>query len=199
MMHRIGITGSIATGKSSLLAAFEKAGLPTISADSIVAEVYLGDAVQSVEALFPSVVTDGKIDRQKLARQLAQDPSGFVKLEAVVHPLVQRKIAHFLEDADSEGHFAAAVEVPLLFESGHDYGFDIIAVTHVDEAIQKQRILARPGMSVEKMQTLLARQMPQAEKIRRATWLFDTAQSRDAIDAKVAALVADLKAEAGKQ
>ncbi len=199
MMRRIGITGSIATGKSTLLTAFKGAGVPTISADSIVADLYSGEAVQPVEALFTSVVTGGKIDRQELARRLAQDPTGFAKLEAVVHPLVRRKIADFLENAEKDGHFAAAVEVPLLFESGHDYGFDIIAVTHVDEVIQKQRILARPGMSVEKMQTLLARQMPQAEKIRRATWLFDTAQPREAIDAKVAGLVADLKAEAGKQ
>ncbi len=198
-MRKIGITGSIATGKSTLLAAFEKAGVPIISADAIVAELYTGDAVQPVEALFPGVVTNGKIDRQELARRLAQDTSGFAKLEAVVHPLVRRKIADFLKTAEKEGHFAAAVEVPLLFESGHDYGFDIIAVTHVDEAIQKQRILARPGMSVEKKQTLLARQMPQAEKIRQATWLFDTAQSRDTIDAKVAGLVADLKVEAGRQ
>ncbi len=198
MMRRIGITGSIATGKSTVLNAFEKAGVPIISADSIVAELYSGDAVMPVEAAFPGVTIAGKIDRQELARRLAQDPTGFAKLEAVVHPLVRQKIADFLASSDAKGHFAAAVEVPLLFESGHDYGFDVIAVTHVDEAIQKQRILARPGMSVEKMQTLLARQMPQAEKIRQATWLFDTAQPREVIEAKVARLVADLKAEAGK-
>lgn len=198
-MRRIGITGSIATGKSTLLAAFEKAGVPVISADVIVAGLYSGDAVAPVEALFPGIAVDGIIDRQELARRLALEPSGFGRLEAIVHPLVRRKISDFLVKAESEGHALAAVEVPLLFESGHDYGFDIIAVTHVDEAVQKQRIMARRGMSVEKMQTLLARQMPQAEKMKRANWLFDTAQPRAEIEAKIARLVADIKAEAGRQ
>ncbi len=197
-MRRIGITGSIATGKSTLLAAFEKVGVPVLSADAVVAELYSGDAVGPVENLFPGVAPNGVIDRQELARRLALDPSGFPRLEAIVHPLVRRKIADFLAAAESDGHALAAVEVPLLFESGHDYGFDAIAVTHVDDAIQKQRIMARPGMSVEKMQTLLARQINQAEKKQRATWLFDTARPREDIDAEVARLVADIRAEKGR-
>lgn len=197
-MRRIGITGSIATGKSTLLAAFAKAGIPVLSADSVVAELYQGEAVAPVEALFPGVTRNGAVDRQDLARRLAADPSGFARLEALVHPLVRARIAAFLEAAEQAGHAAAAVEVPLLFESGHDYGFTDIAVTHVADAIQRQRILARPGMSVEKMQTLLARQLPQAEKIRRATWRFDTAQPPERIERAVAALVADIEAEAGK-
>ena len=172
-MRRIGITGSIATGKSTLLAAFAKAGVPVFSADAAVAELYEGEAVAPVETLFPGVVSNGVIDRQELAKRLAAEPSGFARLEAIVHPLVRARIARFLADAEAEGHALAAVEVPLLFESGHDYGFDTIAVTHVDPAIQTERILARPGMSVEKMQSLLARQMPQDEKIRRADFLFD--------------------------
>lgn len=198
-MKRIGITGSIATGKSSVLAGFAKAGIPTLSADAVVADLYAGDARAPVEALFPGIVADGQIDRQDLARRLALDPSGFAQLEAVVHPLVRRKIHDFLEQAEREGHAAAAVEVPLLFESGYDYGFDIIVVTHVDEAIQKQRILARPGMSVEKMQSLLARQMPQAEKMKRATWSFDTARPRATIDAEIAQRVAEIETEQGRQ
>src|SRR5688500_5159039 len=130
-MQRIGITGSIATGKSTLLAAFAAAGVPVFSADAAVAELYAGEAVAPVEALFLGVAVDGVIDRQELARRLAADPSGFSRLEAVVHPLVRAKIADFLDEAEREGHVAAAVEVPLLFESGHDYGFDAIAVTHV--------------------------------------------------------------------
>ena len=192
-MKRIGITGSIATGKSTLLQAFAAAGVPVFSADAAVAELYAGEAVAPVEALFPGVARDGVIDRQELSRRLAADPSAFKRLEAVVHPLVREKIARFLDTAEREGHVAAAVEVPLLFESGYDYGFDAIAVTHVDDAIQRQRVLARPGMTVEKLETLLARQMPQAEKKSRATWLFDTAQPREVIASEVARLVADLK------
>lgn len=192
-MKRIGITGSMATGKSTLLAAFAAQGVPVFSADQAVAELYAGPAVEPVEKLFPGVTRNGIVDRQDLARRLADDPSGFKRLEAVVHPLVRGKIAQFLDAAERDGHFAAAVEVPLLFESGHDYGFDAIAVTFCDDAIQRQRILARPGMTVEKMESLLARQMPQAEKKKRATWTFDTAQSPQTIEAQVADLVADLR------
>ncbi|WIY52832.1 dephospho-CoA kinase [Devosia sp. YIM 151766] len=194
-MRRIGITGSIATGKSTLLAAFAKAGVPVLSADDVVAELYAGPAIAPVEALFPGVAKHGRIDRQDLARRLAADPSGFARLEAVVHPLVRERIAQFLTAAETAGEALAAVEVPLLFESGHDYDLDAIAVTHVDETIQQERILARPGMDVDKMQTMLARQLPQAEKMKRATWLFDTAQPRRAIDDQVAELVAGIRAE----
>lgn len=192
-MKRIGITGSIATGKSTLLEAFAAEGVPVFSADAAVAELYAGEAVAPVEKLFPGVARQGVIDRQELSRRLGADPSGFKRLEAVVHPMVRHRIAQFLDAAERQGHFAAAVEVPLLFESGHDYGFDAIAVTFCDDAIQRQRVLARPGMTVEKMESLLARQMPQAEKKKRATWTFDTAQSRETIEAQVADLVADLR------
>lgn len=192
-MWRIGITGSIATGKSTVLAAFEKAGVPVFSADAAVAELYAGAAVGPVEALFPGIARDGVIDRQALAARLAADPSGFKALEAVVHPLVRRHIADFLDRAEAEGHAVAAVEVPLLFETGHDYGFDAVAVTHVDDEIQRQRIMARPGMTVEKRDTLLARQWPQAEKKARADYLFDTAEPRDIVEQKVRTLVDTLR------
>lgn len=194
-MRRIGITGSIATGKSTLLAAFARTGVPVLSADALVAELYAGEAIAPVEALFPGIVRDGAIDRQDLGKRLAADPSGFARLEAVIHPLVRARIARFLNEAEREGHELAVVEVPLLFESGYDYGFDTVAVTHVDPMIQQQRILARPGMNVEKMQTLLARQWPQAEKMARANWLFDTARPRDDIESEVAELVATIRAE----
>lgn len=198
-MWRIGITGSIATGKSALLAAFEKAGIPTFSADAAVADLYENEAVSPVDALFPGVARDKKIDRQELARRLAENPENFKKLEALVHPLVRQKIATFMDGAAALGKIAAAVEVPLLYESGYDYGFDAVAVTFVDPDIQNQRIMARPGMTVEKRNTILARQMPQDEKKRRATYLFDTARPRADIDAEVMALVADLKAKGPKK
>lgn len=198
-MQRIGITGSIATGKSTLLAAFAKAGVPVFSADAAVAELYTGEAADAVERLFPGTVNQGVVDRQELARRLTEDSTAFARLEALIHPLVRQRIAAFLDAAEKAGHALAAVEVPLLFESGHDYGFDAIAVTHVDDAIQRQRIMARPGMSVEKMQTLLARQMNQADKKQRATWLFDTARPPAEIEKDVAALVAAIRAKAKAQ
>jgi dephospho-CoA kinase len=193
-MWKIGVTGSMATGKSTLLDAFTENGVPVFSADAAVAELYAGEAVAPVEALAAGVTRDGVIDRAELAKRLHADPALFEKLEALVHPLVRARIARFLAEAEAAGHAAAAVEVPLLFESGYDYGFDAVAVTHVEDAIQRERIMARPGMTVEKCATLLARQMPQAEKMERATYLFDTARSREEIEEMVRELVAGIRA-----
>jgi dephospho-CoA kinase len=193
-MIKIGVTGSIATGKSTLLEAFGKVGVPVFSADQAVAELYAGDAVDEVEALFAGVSTAGFVDRAILSKKLAADPSGFERLEALVHPLVREKIAQFLADAEDNGAAVAVVEVPLLFESGFDYGFDGIAVTYVSEALQRERVLARPGMTVDKMETILARQLPQADKMGRADYLFNTEQPRSVIDMQVAELVDELKA-----
>lgn len=193
-MLRLGITGSMATGKSTVLEAFADHGVPTLSADAAVAELYAGAAVAPVEALFPGVAVNGVIDRAALSRRLAADPAGFKQLEAVVHPLVRASIARFLDAAEAGGHALAAVEVPLLFESGYDYGFDAVVVTWVDEAVQRQRALRRPGMTVDKLDAILARQMPQADKKARATYLFDTGTSVAATRQHVADLVAALRA-----
>ncbi|KKB76236.1 dephospho-CoA kinase [Devosia limi DSM 17137] len=198
-MWRIGITGSIATGKSTVLDAFRTLGVPVFSADAAVAELYAGEAVAAVEALFPGVAIDGVIDRNLLAQRLAADPSGFKRLEAVVHPLVRARIKDFMDKAEQSGAALAVVEVPLLFESGYDYGFDAVGVTFVDEAIQRQRVLARPGMTVEKLDTILARQLPQAEKKARATYLFDTGGTLAQTQAMVRALVAAIQARQGQQ
>ena len=198
-MWRIGITGSIATGKSTVLKAFAELGVPVFSADEAVAELYEGDAVAPVEALFPGVAREGRIDRSALSRRLAADPTGFKRLEAVVHPLVRARIARFMDEAEAEGHALAVVEVPLLFESGYDYGFDAIGVTWVDEAIQRRRALARPGMTGEKLDTILARQLPQAEKKARATYLFDTGLPIEETVDMVAALVARIRAQGPRQ
>ena len=172
--------------------------MPVLSADEAVAELYAGEAVAPVEQAFPGVTRDGTIDRTLLSAQLARDPSGFKRLEALVHPLVRARIARFMIEAELAGHLLAVVEVPLLFESGHDYGFDAVAVTWVDEAIQRRRALARPGMTVDKLETILARQLPQAEKKARATYLFDTAIPVDKTVEMVAALVAAIRARGPK-
>jgi dephospho-CoA kinase len=194
-MWRIGITGSIATGKSTVLKAFADLGVPVFSADQAVAELYAGDAVDAVEAAFPGVARDGVIDRNLLSQRLAEDVTGFKRLEALVHPLVRAKIAQFMDAAEAEGHALAVVEVPLLFESGHDYGFDAVAVTWVDPAIQRQRALARPGLSVEKLDTILARQLKQDDKKARATYLFDTGMPQIETVKMVSALVEAIRAK----
>jgi dephospho-CoA kinase len=188
-MLRIGLTGSIATGKSTILSAFADLGVPVFSSDEAVHRLYEGEAVAPVGAAFPGVVKDGRIDRTALSKILVAEPARMVALEAIVHPLVRREIADFLEDAAQSGAALAVVDIPLLFESGYDYGLDAVAITVCDPAIQRARALARPGMTVEKLETILARQMPQDEKMKRATYVFDTNGEVEATRRKVKALV----------
>ena len=198
-MWRIGLTGSIATGKSTVLKAFLELDVPVFSADSAVAELYAGEAVAPVTELFPDVAPEGVIDRALLSQRLQAEPEKFKPLEAVVHPLVRAKLAKFLDEAGAAGHALAVAEIPLLFEGGHDYGFDAVAVTWVDEAVQRERALARPGMTVEKLEAILARQLPQVEKKAQATYTFDTGTSREFVREMVAALVAAILAQGPKE
>ena len=196
-MWTLGLTGSIATGKSTVRQMFEDLGVPTFSSDDAVHELYRGAAVTPVEALFPGVTTNGVIDREELSKRVLGQPDKLKALESVVHPLVRKRIAQFLRDAQSTGARLALVDIPLLFESGHDYGLDRVAVTAADPEIYRRRALARPGMTVEKLEAILARQMPQDEKIERADYVIRTdtslAETRDAVKAIVDDLTANSK------
>jgi len=195
-MLKLGLTGSIATGKSTVLKAFADLGVPTFSSDEAVHELYRGAAVAPVEAAFPGVSVDGAIDRDKLSRQLIGHPQRLRQLEAIVHPLVRTRIRSFLSEAAARGETMAVVDIPLLFENGVDWGLDAIIVTVVDEAEQRRRALARPGMTVEKLDAILARQLPQAEKVKRATYIIDTSDTIEATRQTVAELVQRLRQEA---
>lgn len=191
-MFKLGLTGSIATGKSTALKAFADLGVHTFSSDDAVHDLYRAEAVPLVEAVFPEVTTDGIIDRQKLSAILVAHPERLRSLEAIVHPLVRARINRFLEEAAAAGAKLAVVDIPLLFERGVDWGLDAVAVTVVDEAEQRRRALARPGMTVEKLDAILARQMPQAEKRARADYILDSGATIDSTRADVAALVGKL-------
>jgi len=191
-MLKLGLTGSIATGKSTVLRAFADLGVPTLSSDEVVHDLYEGEAVALLAKVFPDVIHGGKVDRGALSARLVAHPGDLKTVEAIVHPLVRRRIGAFLADAAQKNAPLAVVDVPLLFESGYDYGFDAVAVTAVDDAIQRQRALARPGMTVEKLNTILARQMPQAEKKRRATYVFETSGPVAETQEKVRELVEKL-------
>ncbi len=194
-MLKLGLTGSIATGKSTVLETFRSLGVPTFSADEAVHELYRGAAVGPVGRAFAGVVQDGVIDRGALSRMLVAEPGRLRELEEIVHPLVRARIADFLADAEAAGARLAVVDIPLLFENGVDWGFDAVIVTTVDEQELRRRALARPGMSVEKLEAILARQVPQAEKIGRATYVFDTSGPIAATRRAVAALVRRLEPE----
>ena len=195
-MLRIGLTGSIATGKSTVLDVFADAGIPTFSSDEAVHRLYAGKAAAAIERLFPGVTTDGAVDREKLSRAVLGDPEKLRALEALVHPLVRGEIAYFFKQAEGRGAPFAVVDVPLLFENGFDFGLDAIIVTAVDDAIQRERALRRDGMTVQKLEAILARQMPQDEKKRRATYVIDTGRALDETRGDVAALIETLKARA---
>ncbi|MHB1102521.1 MAG: dephospho-CoA kinase [Devosia sp.] len=192
-MWKIGLTGSIATGKSTALRAFADLGVPVFSSDEAVHALYRGEAVAPIERLFPGVARDGAIDRQELARRLVERPERLKEVEAVVHPLVRNQIAYFFKTAEGRGAPLAVADIPLLFEGGFDYGLDAIVVTTVNEATQRRRALRRPGMTVEKLETVLARQLPQAEKQRRATYVLDTVVPVGETRAQVRVLVDELK------
>ena len=192
-MWTIGLTGSIASGKSTVLEMFRDLGVPVFSSDETVHELYRGEAVAPIEAAFPGTTRAGEVDRTALSRVLRQ-PGQLKALEAIVHPLVRARVAQFVAGAAAKGAALAVVDVPLLFESNHHYGLDRIALTVASDATIRERALQRPGMSVEKLEAILARQMPQAEKKRRADYIFDTdrplAETRAAVEALVTALKA---------
>jgi dephospho-CoA kinase len=189
---RLGLTGAIASGKSTVLAEFAARGIPTFSSDAAVHELYEGEALPVVEQLFPGVTTNGRVDRNELSRRLVLHPEKLRALEAVVHPLVRARLRSFLKDAEARGARLAVADVPLLYETGFDHGFDAVAVTAAPDAMISQRALARPGMSVEKLAAILARQMPQAEKRRRADYMIDTSGSLEETRATVARIIAEL-------
>jgi len=192
-MLKLGLTGSIATGKSTVLKALADMGIPTFSSDEAVHELYAADAVAPVEALFPGVGGSGTIDRVELSRRLVAEPSRIRELEAIVHPLVRKRIAEFLAESKASGAEMAVVDIPLLYEGGHDWGLDAVIVTVVDEPEQRRRALARPGMTEEKLDAILARQMPQAEKRARADHVIDTSKSIADTEKTVASLVRTLR------
>ena len=200
-MFRLGLTGSIATGKSTVLEEFCRLGFPTFSADEAVHELYGGAGAPAVEALFPGVVTDGQVDRGALAARLLAEPGRLPELEAVVHPLVRLRLERFFEDAEAVGAQLAVADIPLLFETGFDYGLDAVVTTWCTPEEQRRRALARSGMTVEKLDTILARQLPQAEKRARARFAIGTdgsiEQTREAARALASAIVQGSAAEGG--
>jgi len=192
-MLRIGLTGSIGMGKSTMAKLFAEAGVPVNDSDAVVHDLYAGEAAPLVDAAFPGTMKNGAVDRQELGRQLAGSPDGFKRLEAIVHPLVRKREAKFIERERQRGSAMVLLDIPLLFETGAESRVDVIVVVSCDPQIQRERVLARPGMTVEKFNMILARQTPDAEKRARADYVIDTGHSIETAKKRVAEIVADLK------
>ena len=192
----LGLTGSIGMGKSTTTAMFADEGAMTWNADDAVHALYArgGDAVAPIDDLFPGVVVDGAVDRTRLANALGQDEAAFRSLERIVHPLVMRGRLEELSAAETKGVRLALLDIPLLFETGGEAAVDAVVVVTADADIQRSRVLARPGMTIERFEAILARQLPDAEKRRRADFIVETGHGLDVARAAVRDIVATVLA-----
>ena len=192
-MILLGLTGSIGMGKSTTTAMFADEGAAVYDADAAVHALYAagGKAGPLLAATFPEAVgEDGAVDRDALSRRVKADPVALNALEAVVHPLVGAERSGFLRDAKAAGAKVAVLDIPLLFETGGQASVDAVVVVSADVEIQRARVLARPGMDAAKLDLLLARQTPDADKRARADFVIDTGRGLDAARAQVRAVMA---------
>ena len=185
----IGLTGSLGMGKTTTLRFFAEAGVPVYDADETVHRLYGGEAAASIEAVFPGTTGEQGVDRAKLAQAVLGDAAALARLEAIVHPLVRREELRFLEAARGAGAPVAVLDIPLLFETGGDRRVDAVVVVSAPAEMQRARAFERPGMTEEKFRALLAKQIPDQEKRRRADFVVDTSQGYDSARAQVHAIL----------
>ena len=188
-MFVLGLTGSLGMGKSTTAHFFAEAGVPVHDADAVVHRLYEGEAVKAIEAAFPGTTADGKVDRNLLAARVLDDPAALKRLESIVHPLVQEAERRLLAEAEARGETIAVLDIPLLFETGGEKRVDAVVVVSAPPDVQQARVLERPGMTMAKLEAILAKQMLDAEKRRRADFVVDTSQGFDAARAQVRAIL----------
>lgn len=191
----IGLTGSIGMGKSTVAKMFEDEGAPAFSSDDEVHKLYApgGAAVAPVVAAFPGVLKDGGVDRAALSAHVVNDSAAMKRLEQIVHPLVGQANLAFAAAHEAAGTPIIVYDIPLLYEGGAEKRFDKIVVVSAPAEVQRARVLARPGMTAEKFEALLARQMPDAEKRARADFIIDTGGPLDESRAQVRAVLDALR------
>jgi dephospho-CoA kinase len=188
----LGLTGSIGMGKTTASNMFAEAGVPVYSADDAVHRLYSGRAAPLIEAAFPGTVANGTVDREKLSAEVIGKPDALKKLESIVHPLVREEEEAFLREAKAQGAAIALVDIPLLFETGGEKRVDRMGVVSAPADIQRARVLARPGMTAEKLDAILARQTPDAEKRARADFVLDTSGSFDNLRQQITTVIQKL-------
>jgi dephospho-CoA kinase len=191
----VGLTGSIGMGKSTTATMFREAGVPVYDADAAVHDLYAKDgaAVAPVGEAFPGVVSDGAFDREALRQRVLGDPEALKRLNAIVHPLVGRDRVGFFQQAQAQGADMVVLDIPLLFETGGHANMDAVVVVTAPAELQRERVLARPGMTPERLDAILAQQMADAEKRARAHFVVDTSRGLEAAREQVAEIVAVLR------
>jgi len=191
-MRILGLTGSIGMGKSTTAKLFIEAGVPVYEADTAVHKVYEGEAAPAIEAAFPGTTVDGKVDRARLSARVVHDQAAIKQLEQIVHPMLGASRQKFLEEAERSGAPVVVMDIPLLFETGGEKRVDAVVVVSTDAATQRERILARGTMTNEVLDGILARQLPDAEKRKRADFVVDTSHGLDPVRTAIRDILAEV-------
>ncbi len=191
-MKILGLTGSVGMGKSTTAQMFVDEGVPMFDADAAVHSLYAGEAAPLIEREFPGTTKNGTVDREKLSAQVVGKPEALLKLEKLVHPLVGKLRAKFMEDAERSGAKAALLDIPLLFETGDPSKFHAVIVVSASADTQRERVLARPGMTPEKFEAILKRQMPDSEKRKRADFVINTGEGLESARKQVKQVLAEV-------
>jgi len=186
----LGLTGSIGMGKSTTAKLFAEAGVPVYDADASVHALYQGEAAPLIEAAFPGTTVDGQVDRKRLSAQVVNNPEAMRRLEQIVHPMLGASRQKFLDEAEQSGAPVVVVDVPLLFETGGEQRVDAVVVVTTAPEIQCERVLARPNMTPEMLDMVLRRQLPDAEKRRRADFVVDTSDGLDPVRLRIRDILA---------
>lgn len=193
----IGLTGGMGMGKSSAAAHFRNRGIPVFDADSYVHALYEGAAVPAIEAAFPGTTRGGRVDRAQLSKEIAGQPERLRQLEAIVHPLVIQAEIDFLCDEEAKGTRIAVLDIPLLFETGAETRVDTTIALSTSERVQRDRVLARPGMTMETFEALRARQLSDAERRARADHVVDGGSALENLHAQLDRLIESLQTREG--
>jgi dephospho-CoA kinase len=191
-MRILGLTGSIGMGKSTTAKLFTEAGVPVYDADAAVHKIYEGEAAPAIEAAFPGTTIDGRVDRAKLSAKVVHDQAAIKQLEQIVHPMLGASRQKFLEEVERSGAPVVVMDIPLLFETGGEKRVDAVVVVSTDPATQRERILARGTMTSEALDGILARQLPDAEKRKRADFVVDTSHGLDPVRAAIRDILAEV-------
>lgn len=191
-MRVLGLTGSIGMGKSTTAKLFAEAGVPVYDADAAVHELYEGEAAPAIEAAFPGTTVNSKVDRPKLSARVVHDPAAIKQLEQIVHPMLGASRQKFFADAEAAKAPVVVLDIPLLFETGGEKRVDAVVVVSTSPEIQRERVLARGTMDQAKLDAIIAKQTPDAEKRKRADFVVDTSHGLEPVRAQIRHILAEV-------
>jgi dephospho-CoA kinase len=194
----IGLTGGIGMGKSATAEHFARRGIRVFNADACVHRLYEGEAVEEIEAAFPGVTREDRVDRKLLAEQVTGHPERLRRLESVVHPMVVKAEIDFLREEERNGARMAVLEIPLLFETGAEKRVDVTIVVSAPSTVQRERVLTRPGMTVEKLEHLLGRQLSDKERRARADFVINSGTTLKEMHVDLDQLIESLQNRQGR-